>query len=66
MRLSCRVVSKKLAHTHVKDRSDIGYLRVKLKRDFIATLEPRSPTSGFGFSDLDDNASFRLIWQALP
>ncbi|PYM02553.1 MAG: hypothetical protein DMF19_02560 [Verrucomicrobia bacterium] len=45
MRLSCRAFSKKLAHTHVKDRSDIRYPRVKPQRDFIATLSPRSLTT---------------------
>jgi len=53
MRLSCRAFSKKLAHTHVKDRSDIRYPHVKPQRDFIATVADH----GFGFSDVGDKAS---------
>jgi len=57
MRISCRAVSKKPRRTHVKDRSDIGYLRVKLQRDFIATPVAAVADHGFGSSDLDDDAS---------
>jgi hypothetical protein len=57
---------KSLSRTHVKDRSDIGYPRVKLQRDFIATPVAAVADHGFGSSDLDDNASFRLMSQALP
>jgi hypothetical protein len=32
---------EKLCPMHVKDRSDIRYPRVKLQRDFLATLSPR-------------------------
>jgi hypothetical protein len=56
---------KSLAHTHVKDRSDIRYPRVKLKRDFIAPSVAAVADHGLGPSEVGDN-TFRSIWQALP